>query len=288
MDRHSHAHHSDRHGHGHGHTDHGHDESGLAEMLDLDAEVLGSFLDDLTEWAARRAPAEVHLVADIGAGTGTGTLALARRFPDAGLAAIDRSAVMLDRVRVATAAAGLGDRVRTIRADLDAAWPDLDSVDVAWAALAMHEVSDPDRVLADVRAALNPGGLLVVVEMEGFPRFLPDDLGFGRTGLEARCHAALLRAGWNAHPDWREHLEAAGFEVADQRTFAIECAATPNTARYASTFLRRARGVLAETRAADDLAALDRVLGDGPDGLAGRADLTVRGSRTAWAALRPR
>ncbi len=55
-------------------------------------------------------------------------------------------------------------------------------------------MSDPDRVLADVFATIRPGGLLVVAEMESFPRFLPDDIGFGHPGLEARCHAAAAEA----------------------------------------------------------------------------------------------
>jgi ubiquinone/menaquinone biosynthesis C-methylase UbiE len=65
-----------------------------------------------------------------------------------------------------------------------------------WAASSLHEVADPDRVLSNVYAALHAGGLLVVVEMDDLPRFLPDDVGLGRPGLEARCHAALAQAGW--------------------------------------------------------------------------------------------
>lgn len=256
-------------------------------MLDLDAEVHGPLLDELTGWVAGHAPTEVRTVADIGAGTGTGTLALARRFPDADLVGIDRSAVMLDRVRAAAQAQDLDGRVRLVRADLDVEWPAVDSVDVAWAALALHEVADPDRLLGDVHGALNPGGVLAVVEMDGFPRFLPDEIGFGRPGLEARCHEALLGAGWNTHPDWREHLVRAGFEVADQRTFPVRHPATENTGRYAQTFLGRARDFLADRIDADDLAALDRLLGDGPDAVTRRGDLVVGGSRTAWAARRP-
>lgn len=255
-------------------------------MLDLDAEVLGPFLDELTEWAAGHAPHSVRAVADIGAGTGTGTLALARRFAEADLIAIDRSEVMLDRVRSAADAQALDGRVRVVQADLDVAWPAVGPVDLAWAALSLHEVADPDRLLGDVRESLNPGGVLVVVEMDGFPRFLPDDIGFGRPGLEARCHEALLGGGWNTHPDWREHLVRAGFEVADQRAFPVRRPATPNAGRYALTFLTRAREFLADTVDADDLAALDRLLDDGADSLTRRGDLTVRGSRTAWAARR--
>ena len=49
----------------------------------------------------------------------------------------------------------------------------------------------PDRVLAGVFATMTRGGLMAVAEMDSFPRFLPDNLGLGAEGLEARCRAAL-------------------------------------------------------------------------------------------------
>jgi hypothetical protein len=38
---------------------------------------------------------------------------------------------------------------------------------------------------------LASGGLFAVVELAGFPRFLPEDAPQDRPGLEERCHAAL-------------------------------------------------------------------------------------------------
>ncbi|MGW0803432.1 class I SAM-dependent methyltransferase [Nonomuraea sp. NPDC002799] len=264
-------------------------ETALADKLDLDAKVLGAYLDEMTGWVRQHAPGSPRKVVDVGAGTGTGSLALARRFTTAEIVAIDRSAVLLDRLRAAVRGQGLDDRLRVVPADLDVAWPAVDAVDVAWAASSLHHVADPDRVLRDIRAALNPGGLLVVIEMDALPRFLPDDIGLGRPGLEARCHEAAARAGWNAHPDWRPHLERAGFEPAEQRRFAIDASpAPPSTGHYAHSVLNGFRSGIAEHLADDDLATLDRLLtGDHPDALLNRPDLTVRGSRTAWAARRP-
>ena len=169
-----------QHDHGsHGHSghdrDHGHDhgsgseDASVADILDLDAEVLGAYLDELTAWTAGHvAPAPApRTIVDIGAGTGTGTLALARRFAAAELIAIDRSPTMLERLRAAAASRGIAGRLRTVQADLDAAWPqEAGAADLAWASSSLHHLADPDRVLADVHAALNPGGLLVVVEMD--------------------------------------------------------------------------------------------------------------------------
>jgi SAM-dependent methyltransferase len=285
-----HSHHQHSHQqHSHQHAQAGHDEAGLAELLDLDAEVLGPYLEELTGWAAQHGPDRPRTVVDMGAGTGTGTMALARRFPAAEVIAIDSSAFMLERLRAAATVRGPADRLRVVQADLDLTWPEVGAVDVVWAALSLHHVADPDRVLRDVHGALNPGGVLVVVEMDSQMRFLPDDLGMGRPGLEVRCHDVMAQAGWNAHPDWRPHLERAGFEMAAQRSFTFDVSPVPPSARrYAHNFLRRTRSALDGQLADDDLDTLDRLLADdGPEGVLHRDDLTVRGSRTVWIGRRP-
>jgi len=99
-------------------------ESALAELVDLDAEVLHSYLSEVTGWicalAGGRPP---HRLIDLGSGTGTGTFALLERFGAAEAIAVDLSAEMLRRVTGKADVLGLADRVRTVQADLDAAWP---------------------------------------------------------------------------------------------------------------------------------------------------------------------
>ena len=257
-------------------------------MLDLDAELFADYLDEVTDWARRRTAREPGVVADVGAGTGTGTRALARRFPKAELVAIDRSPVMLDRL-TAAADADLAPRLRAVRADLDAGWPEVGTVDLVWAASSLHHAADPDGLLRDVLGALRPGGLLVVTEMDGMPRFLPEDLGLGRPGLEERYRAAMAHARWNAHPDWSPHLRQAGFEVTEQRVFEVRVEPAPPAAhRYAHRVLSGLRSRLADRLDADDLDVLDRLLDDHAEESAlRRRDLTVRTVRTAWAAHRP-
>lgn len=257
-------------------------------MLDLDAEVHASYLSDLLEWLGQYTEAP-HRVVDVGAGTGTGTLALARRFPAAEIVAIDSSASMLERLGAEARAQELTDRLSLVEADLDFGWPGIGSVDLAWAASSLHHFADPDRVLRDIYIAVRSGGLLVAIEMDGQPRFLPRDLGRGEPGLEARVHKVMAQAGWNSHPDWRPHLEQAGFAVAAQRTFDIDATAPPpKVERYARTFLTRVRSALDEQLTGDDLDTLDHLLADAnPDALLRRRDLAVRGSRTVWVARRP-
>ncbi|WP_026554705.1 class I SAM-dependent methyltransferase [Arthrobacter sp. 35W] len=276
------------HHHGQGQR-HGHDHaSGLPEQLDLDAAVFGSYLADVTAWARRLVPASPRTIVDLGAGTGTGSLALAEAFPTAHVVAVDKSTVMLERVRAAAGAAGLGDRVATVQADVDEAWPALGAVDVIWASSSLHEVADPQRVLRDACSALVPGGLMLAVEMDALPRFLPDDVGLGRPGLEARCHEALAQAGWNGYEDWSLPMERAGFDGVERRSFPIRVNPEPTIAvRYAQGFLGRIRSALDGRLSAEDAGALDSLLaGKDPRQLLVRGDLHVVGSRTAWAARR--
>jgi SAM-dependent methyltransferase len=294
---------------GHQHGPHQPDGSGaLAELLDLDGEVQHAYLSDVTAWVRELAAGRPgRRILDLGAGTGGGTIALARRFAAADVIAVDQSDELLARIRAKALDLGLAGRVGTVRADLDAAWPAIEPADLAWASNFLHELADPGRVLADVFAAIRPGGLLAVAEMDAPPRFLPDDLGLGRPGLEARCHAALEPGQAALEPeqaaleteaagpaprhgaDWGPRLEQAGFGLVARRTFIIDLRPPlpAGTGRYARAYLRRIRPVLEGRLDAGDLAALDTLIdSDGPDGLLHRRDLSVRGTRTAWIARR--
>ena len=57
------------------HGSHRQHESGQAELLDLDAEVVGH-LGELTAWVGQHVESAPRAIVDVGAGTGTGTLAL--------------------------------------------------------------------------------------------------------------------------------------------------------------------------------------------------------------------
>ena len=225
------------------------------------------------------------------AGPAAGTLALAGRFEEADVIAVDLSAARLDRLRARARELGVDGRIRTVQADLDAGWPATGPVDLVWASNSLHHVADPDEVLTGVFTALRPGGALAVAELDSFPRFLPPDLG---AGLEERCHASLAESMAQQLPelgsDWAPRLRKAGFVVEAGRTFTIELAAPLPAAagRYAQLSLQRIRAGLDGQISAADLAALDQLLdGDGPGSILRRDDLTVRAARTAWVARRP-
>ncbi|MFJ2022135.1 class I SAM-dependent methyltransferase [Streptomyces nodosus] len=270
------------------HQEHGAD--GQAEILDLDAEVLAEHIASIAAWLPlKTGPRQI---VDLGCGTGAGTFALLDRFPDAHVIAVDTSAGYLQHLRAKACARGMEERVRTVQADLDdPAWPDLGSPDLVWASASMHHMAHPDRALRTVHDALAPGGLFAVVELAGFPRFLPESAPEDRPGLEERCHAATDRFHAEHVPhrgaDWGPMLTAAGFRVEGERTITVNIEGTRSEAigRYALSSLQRIRSAAVGELSTEDLTALDRLLDTGsPHSILRRDDLAVRAERTAWAA----
>ncbi|MCO8276037.1 class I SAM-dependent methyltransferase [Actinoplanes sp. TRM 88003] len=256
----------------------------MIEMLDLDAEVLHDYHSDVIGWVGREAAADPRIV-DLGAGSGTGSLALARELPGARVTAVDVDPEMLAHLRARAAEAGLGDRIDTVEADLDQPWPALGPVDVVWAASSMHHMADPGRALTSAHGLLRPGGVLVVAELESFPRFLtgtPDEAveDAGHAEMDKRRH----EAGLHMHENWGALISRAGFTEVAERHFDIALPAPlpPAAARYAAVTLSRMRHGLEDRLPAADLAALDRVVA----GLPGRNDLSVRTNRTVLLARR--
>lgn len=266
------------------HHDH-HDQAEMAELLDLDAEVLGEYHREVLTWVAARVAGRPRII-DLGAGTGTAALALARQVPDAEVVAVDISAPMLEHLGRAAVQAGLGDRVRTVQADLDQPWPAIGPADLVWAANSLHHVADPGQILARIFAVLRPGGVLAISEMGSFPRFLPDDAG---AALEERGHAAMAdvraEAGMHMDEDWGAWLVQAGFTIEARRDFDIAVAPPLPAAagRYARASLQRMRHGLDGRLSDGDLADLEAAAAS----VAGRGDLTIRASRTVWLARRP-
>jgi SAM-dependent methyltransferase len=292
--------HHDHQGHGqHGHGDHAHRHAGAAEddytdLLDLDAEVLRDYWSTALDWVRDAAgdTARTRLL-DLGAGTGTGAIGLARRFPDAEVVALDVSPVSLAKIAAKAAAAGLAARVHPVEANLDAGWPDLGTLDLTWASASLHHMADPGRVLRDALIATRPGGLIAVSEFSKQLLFLPDDLGFGRPGFEGRITDVLGRAYAEEMPtlgsEWAPRLADAGWKVVVEQDFRVDLdpPTDPSAGRYARAWFARLSDGLADRLEPDDQATLAALLEeDSPRSLANRTDLHIRGGRTITIARR--
>lgn len=287
---HAHAHH---HAHAHGQG------ARLDELLDLDAEVLHAYWSEVMGLVKEAVPAPPRRVVDLGAGTGVGALALAELFPTAEIVAVDLSPESLHHLAASAARRGVAGRVRTVVADLDAGFPELTAVDLAWSSLAMHHLADPVRVLADLRERTAPDGVLVVAEFEQALRFLPNDLGVGDPGFEERLSTRLADAHREQLPSmdsrWPARLAAAGWTVTHERTIAIDLDPTDNTGRpddsaanrYAWGWFSRLAEQIADQLQPEDREVLAALIdADGPHSLLRRHDLHIRGERTITVARR--
>jgi SAM-dependent methyltransferase len=268
---------------------HGHDHPQralLPRLLDLDAEVHAQMRADAVDRGTDMVGGggTPPRVLDVGAGTGTGSVALAERFTSADVVAIDVDESMLARVEKRAADSAAGHRITTLLADVGSDDPGLGRADVAWSSMAMHEAADPLRAFANLFDALEAGGLLVVVEMDAPSTVLPSRL----TGFEQRLRDAS--GSTPAHrPDWTAPLAAAGFvDVATQSLTIDELLPADGPAgEYAALELRRV-GHAAAPRLDDvDRAELEALVGDGSGAVRELGELRVRGTRTLWTARRP-
>jgi SAM-dependent methyltransferase len=102
------------------------------------------------------------VIADVACGTGWSSIALARAFPEASVVGYDTDEPSIDAARAMTAGAGLEDRIvfRSASGDTLAA----DAYDAAFVFEALHDMPDPVAVLAAIRRAVRPGGVVVVMD----------------------------------------------------------------------------------------------------------------------------
>lgn len=177
--------------------------------------------------------------------------------------------------------------------DLNDGLPAIDGVDLAWASSSLHHLENPAALIGQVGQALPPGGWFVVVETDDVPWVLPQDLGIGRPGMEARCHDLLARRRSEHTPhlgaDWRAHLVRAGLAVRAARVFDVKESAPPGPAgRYAHSLFAILRSGATGQLDAEDLATLDVLLDEtDPRSLTQREDLVLTTTRRAWLAQRP-
>jgi SAM-dependent methyltransferase len=283
--------------HDHGAAAHGHDHAAspddtMTSLLDLDGEVLHDYWSAALDWVAAAASAagRAGRLLDLGAGTGTGALGLAERFPRAEVIAVDVEPGSLARLRDKARSRGLAGRVRAVEADLDAGWPDLGLLDLTWASMSLHHLADPGRVLADALAATRPGGLIAAAEFAEPLRFLrPEAVP---PGFEDRLFDRLGRAHAEALPTlgsaWAPRLAGAGWEVAGEREFPVDLdpPSHPRAAEYARAwFARLSQGLADQLEPADQATLAALLAGDGP---LSASDLRIRGIRTVTLARRPR
>lgn len=140
-------------------------------------------------------------VADIGAGSGLLTrLAAMRVAPGGTVHAIDISPTMIDYIAETTREMGL-DNVQATLGEPDSPGLPPNSVDVVMVVATYHHFEYPEEMLAGIKAALRPDGLLVLVDNERIKGVTPPGI------------LSMVRAGKGTFTD---EIVDAGFELIEE------------------------------------------------------------------------
>ncbi len=124
----------------------------------------------------------VTAVLELGCGTGALTLRLARRYPQAEIAAIDAAQEMLAIASERIRADGAADRVSFRAALFEELNMGAAGYDLIAANMSLHHIADKQPFYSKLRQALRPGGLLV----------FGDELQVALPHIEERYWAAWL------------------------------------------------------------------------------------------------
>jgi 2-polyprenyl-3-methyl-5-hydroxy-6-metoxy-1,4-benzoquinol methylase len=167
-------------------------------------------------------------IADVGCGAGWSSLALARAYPEASVEGFDVDAPSIGMARQNAAEAGLADRVAFH--DVEAAGLGESQYDAAFAFECLHDVPRPVEMLAAIRRAVVPGGLVVIMdEAVGETFQAPGDdterLMYGFSVLvclpDGMAHQPSAGTGTVMRPDTlRRYAREAGFS--DVETLPID------------------------------------------------------------------
>jgi SAM-dependent methyltransferase len=102
-------------------------------------------------------------IADVGCGAGWSSIGLAQAYPDSTVEGFDVDAPSIEMATANAETAGVSDRVSFHVADGATLAAD-DTFDAAFAFECLHDMSNPVEVLASIRQAVRPDGLVVVMD----------------------------------------------------------------------------------------------------------------------------
>jgi len=134
--------------------------------------LAGYWLGHLPDVVARLKAGGTAL--DVGCGTGSVALTLAKAFPACSVVGLDPDPESIRQARAASATAGSDGRVTFVAATTHGYEVD-GGFDLATACDCLHDFAEPEETLTDIRALLKPDGALFVVEPKAGDR-LEDNL----------------------------------------------------------------------------------------------------------------
>lgn len=277
----------------HQHSAHAHAEpwqelpQSLAEHLEVESRLSSGLRDTIIEQAAARLPRSPKLIFDLGSGTGADTVALAQRFPEAQVHALDIAPELLDGVRGAAKAAGCDERITTHLVDLNGDWSAEvpHGADLVWASLSIHHLSDPATAARRALESLRPGGTFVMMELTGETTISSSSPTSSSAQLQRILASALPSR--HAHPatSWTRLLTEAGFAEISHSEHALAASTdSRDGASYVERWLQSARSFLEHKLDPEDLTAIDDAINEAR---VGASILTLTMPRDVWIATRP-
>lgn len=120
--------------------------------------------DEMIERIIAYMPGEAQRVLELGCGTGTLSVAVAERYPDAELTLVDASPEMLSAARARLGPERIVHLVESRFEDVDV---DRGAFDLVTSGLALHHVADKVPLFRDLHAFLRPGGTLLYGDQMG-------------------------------------------------------------------------------------------------------------------------
>lgn len=285
----------------HPHHDHAaHDWQPQLESLEREGQVAQHWVGDAVDWLANLSDTLVSRVIDVGSGPGYATTALAQRFAEAQVTAVDPTPEFLDRAMQRAQTHGVEDRVSTHRSTLDGAVGVLPEADLVWASHVVHHLPDPVEGLREIRALLRPGGVAAVIE-GGLPmRVLPGGYGVGSRSFLGRLEAAtndyfthewsLTDQAVGGAADWPVLMADAGFADCRTRTFLLDLPAPLDdvTRKFVVAHFEKTNELLAERLEPGDAKALSRLVDpDDPASLHRRSDVFLLSAASVHVGINP-
>ncbi|MEX2598504.1 MAG: methyltransferase domain-containing protein [Dehalococcoidia bacterium] len=293
---HRHEHHDHAHGHHHGHEG-GHAHPYHVDSLRNNDALYADVYSQIVRWLA---PPPDAVMLDAGCGAGGFTKLLAEAAPNGRVVALDEGEEMLEATRGLAEASGVRGRVITRRGDIQEGSLPEERFDIAWSSRTVHHLRDQLAGVRRLADLLKPGGRLVLREGMTNSRFLPEDLGIGERGLEARLEVAFhqwfsanVRGDGVPYPfGWTQMLRDAGLSDVTARTFLLEALPpfTDAQVRYMSQHLKRwlddedRRSALTS----EDIATLERLTDPASDHFVfARPDLQLVETVTVYVGRKP-
>ncbi len=189
------------------------------ELIDAVANASGGIAQFLTRAIVPRLPGmrgrDDVAILDLGCGEGSAVIALARAFPRGRVTGIDVEPHSVERANARIRAAGLEGRAEVLLGAAEKV-DGAGAYDLVTMIQVLHE-TDPevrDTILARARAALRPGGLLVIVD-DPYPHE-PSALREAPVAVLTQFVEAFWGSVLLSPEDQKQLVEDAGFEILSQ------------------------------------------------------------------------